>query len=199
MADQLRFGFYEDGPARPKRPERLFFAFFAGSEAAGQVGRLTGELLQAYGLSGKPLEPERLHVSLHHVGDFKRLPPQFVYAAQQAGGAVSMPPFELTFRSVASFAGVPSTRDRARGRPLVLLGEGQDVFELHGSLGAALQKYGVRAVADFTPHMTLLYDQRSVPTQAIAPIRLEVKGFALIHSELWLTRYNLLGHWALTA
>jgi 2'-5' RNA ligase len=45
--------------------------------------------------------------------------------------------------------------------------------------------------------MTLFYGSRPVPAQAIKPIRVMFNEFVLIHSELWLTRYNILDRWRL--
>lgn len=79
----------------------------------------------------------------------------------------------------------------------MLLGAGDALFELHKVLGAAMKKNGLRAAEHFTPHMTLLYGSRPMSMQAIEPIRFVVDEFALIHSELWLTRYNVIDRWSL--
>jgi 2'-5' RNA ligase len=143
------------------------------------------------------LKTERLHVSLHHVGDYKRLRTKFIYAARLAGNAVSMHPFEMTFRFVKSFEDAPWIKGRSRRRPLVLLGEGVALLELRKSLGSAMEENGLRAAEYFTPHMTLLYGSKRMPMQAIEPIRFVVNEFALIHSELWLTQYNVIDRWSL--
>jgi 2'-5' RNA ligase len=140
---------------------------------------------------------ERLHVSLHHVGDYKRLRTKFIYAARQAGNSVSMRPFEVTFRFIESFEGPPSTDDRPYKRPLVLLGEGDALLEFHRVLGAAMKRSGLRAAEDFTPHMTVFYGAKPIARQTIEPVRFVVREFCLIHSELWRTRYNVISRWPL--
>jgi 2'-5' RNA ligase len=147
-------------------------------------------------LSGTRLKSERLHVSLHHIGDFGRLKSKFVHAARQTGNAVSQLPFEVTFRFIESFSPPPIV-GRIRRRPLVLRGEGRALFELHSTLGAAKRECGLNAAGDFVPHMTLLYGSKAVPLQAIEPIRFVAREFILIHSELGLTRYTALGRCAL--
>jgi RNA 2',3'-cyclic 3'-phosphodiesterase len=192
------FDFYADLPATPRRPERLFFALFPDAETAARVSQVRERFIRDNHLRGTRLETKRLHVSLHHVGDYKRLRGKFIYAAQQAGKAVSMRGFEMTLRSIRSFERTPAVNDRLPRRPLVLLGEGADALpELHKMLGAAMEKNGLQAGARFTPHMTLLYGPEPVPAQAIDPIRFTVSEFALIHSELWLTRYNVIDRWSL--
>jgi RNA 2',3'-cyclic 3'-phosphodiesterase len=194
---QGAFYFYRDLPARPKRPERLFFALFPDTERSILVDQFRWQFLHDLGLSGAEVKIERLHISLHHVGDYRRIRSKFTYAAEQAGKAVSVPPFEITFRFIKSFEGAPSFDGKPRNRPLVLLGEGSSLLEIHKALGAAMEKNGLRTAEHFTPHMTLFYSSTLVPLQAIKPISFMVSEFTLIHSELWLTRYNRLKSWPL--
>jgi 2'-5' RNA ligase len=191
------FEFCRDLPVRPRRPERLFFGLFPDAETSLRVGRFGERFIGEHHLEGAQLKTERLHVSLHHVGVYKRLRSKFVYAARQAGKSVSMHPFEMTFRFIKSFEAAPSTIGGPRRRPLVLLGDGDALLELHKVLGAAMEKSGLRPATHFTPHMTVFYGAKPIPTQAIEPIRVVVKQFALIHSELWLTHYNVVDRWSL--
>jgi 2'-5' RNA ligase len=191
------FAFYRDAPVRPKRPERLFFGLFPDAETSVRVGRLGERFICEHGLGGMGLKTERLHVSLHHVGDYKRLRTKFIYAAEQAGKAVSMHPFEMTFRFITSFEGAPSINGEPRAQPLVLIAEGDALFELHKVLGVAMKKNGLRAAEHFVPHMTLLYGSKLIPMQAIEPIRFVVTEFALIHSKLSLAQYDLVDRWPL--
>jgi 2'-5' RNA ligase len=191
------FDFYRDHPARPKRPERLFFALFPDTEALTHVAQFRQRFLDENQVEARRLKTERLHVSLHHVGDYKRLPTKYIYAARQAGKAISMCPFEVTFRFIKSFEGAPRADGKPRKRPLVLLGQGDALRELHRSLGTVMKKNGLKAAEHFTPHMTLSYGPNSIPLQPIEPIRFVVGEFALIHSKLWLTQYDLVDRWPL--
>lgn len=192
------FDFMKDFPRRPKRPERLFFSLFPEAETSNAVVRLRQRFLSEHHIEARDLEAERLHVSLHHIGDYKSLRTKFVYAARQAGKAVSMPPFVATFRYIKSFEGAPQRGGKPPKRPLVLLGEGAPLFELHRSLGAAMRANGFRAGEHFTPHMTLSYGPQWIPLQEIEPIRFVVNKIVLIHSRLWLTQYEVLGSWSLS-
>src|SRR5262245_34413967 len=84
----------------------VFFAAVpdaAVSASAGEVARDARQLLR---LSGAPVSPERLHVSLLSVGGFSgSCPPSVIDAAKRAAGTVSMVPFEVAFDRVASFSG----------------------------------------------------------------------------------------------
>lgn len=192
------FAFYKDLPARPRRPERLFFGVFPDPEAAAHIARFGRRFVLRNQLKGSLLRPDRLHVSLHHVGDYKRLRTKIVYAARQAGNGVLGYPFEMTFRSLRSFEGAPAVGGRPCRRPLVLLGDDDHVLsELHRSLGSAMVRNGLRPTTHFTPHLTMFYGSKQIPLQAIEPIRFTVKEVTLVHSMLWLSRYNILGRWPL--
>jgi RNA 2',3'-cyclic 3'-phosphodiesterase len=191
------FDFYRDFPHRPARPERLFYGLFPDAVTSARVSRFRRRFLCENHLKGNPLKAARLHVSLHHIGDYKRLRTKFIYAAVQTAKTVAMPPFEVTFRAIKSFEEGPPIGGRLRGRPLVLLGEGDALFKLHSALGGAMAKNGLRSQVCFTPHMTLSYDLKAIAEQAIEPIRMMVTEFVLIHSELWLTKYNMLDRWPL--
>ncbi|MDZ5699861.1 2'-5' RNA ligase family protein [Chelativorans sp. M5D2P16] len=193
---QSAFPFYLDGPARPAKPERLMFLLFPDKETALRVWWFAGQFIRKSGLQGRRIKWKRLHISLQHVGDYSCLRTKFIYAAKQAGNAVATCPFEVTFRSVGSFEGAPAVAGRPRKRPLVLLAEGDALLNLHGVLGAAMERNGLKASADFTPHMTLLYGRRKVPFQPIKPIRFTATAFALVHSELGLSKYNLINRWS---
>ncbi|WP_265515873.1 2'-5' RNA ligase family protein [Nitratireductor luteus] len=191
------FEFYRDLPVRPRRPERLFFALLPDVGTAIHIAQFGQRFVRENRLEAKRLATERLHVSIHHVGDFKRLRTKFVYAAKQAGKAVSMSPFELILGSIKSFEGAPSTGGRPRGRPLVLLGESDALLQLHGTLGTAMERNGLRAAEHFVPHMTLSYGRSSIPERTIEPLHFRVKEFVLVHSRLWLTQYEIVDRWPL--
>jgi len=192
---QYAFDFLQPLPRRPRKPERLVYMLMPDAGTAKRVDRFGRRFVADNRLPGKLLLTERFHVSIQHVGDFRRLRSAHVYAALQAGEVVSMLPFELTFRSVASFAGAPARGGAPPKRPLVLLGEGEGLTELHALLGAAMRRNGLRAAERFVPHMTLLYGPQAVPAQPIEPIRFLADALLLVHSERGLTRYNVLGRW----
>ncbi|WP_407864011.1 2'-5' RNA ligase family protein [Phyllobacterium phragmitis] len=194
---QGAFEFYESLPLRPKRPERLFFGLFPDCETSLSVRERAERIVSENHLEGSLVEPARLHISLHHLGDYKHLRDKFIYAAALAAKAVSMHPFEITCRSIMSFEGAPSADGRMRRRPLVLLGESAPLLALHECLGAAMRKNGLRAAGHFVPHMTLFYGRKPVASQATDPIRFVVDEFALVHSKLWLTEYDVIERWPL--
>jgi 2'-5' RNA ligase len=197
---QSILGFVEDASSAPKRPvraDRLFFGVLLDSETAILVAQFTERFLRQNHLKGTPLRADRYHISLHPLGDHKLLPARRVYAASRAAEAVAMSSREVTFRSIGSFEGAPAAGGRPRRCPLVLLGEGGALSDLHKTLGAAMKKNGLKAVEHFTPHITLFYGPGLGCEQPIEPIRFIVREFVLIHSKLGLSQYNIIGRWPL--
>lgn len=188
--------FWQDvSPGPPTLGEGLFFTLLPTVETCRRVERLRDRIIREYHLTGKPRPANHLHVSLGHVDHHMRLRTKFVHAARRAGCAVSMRPFDVTFHSIMSFGSAVAADGRPR--PLVLLCGGEALFEFHKILGAAMKRNGLRVVEHFAPHMTLLYDVRSVLLQPIEPIRFVVSEFALVHSEVGRTRYNVVDRWPL--
>jgi RNA 2',3'-cyclic 3'-phosphodiesterase len=184
-----------------KPTDRLFFALFPSDEAIPHIVKTSQQLRNAHGLTGKSLSNDRLHVTLHHVGDYAGgLPNGMVEAAQNAASKIEMPAFDVTFDRAMSFAGSP------RNKPFVLRGNEtnqgglaalmtfQKAFYL-AMCRAGLQ--GPRANAKFAPHVTLMYDSQGVPEQAVEPIRWTAHDFVLVHSLLGLTKHIHLGRWPL--
>lgn len=193
MSEQLSLiGF--DPP--PKRTDRLFFAIFPDTDAAARMGRLTDRLRTEQHLRGRPLDATRLHVTLHHVGDYAGLPEQLVDQARDAAAMVAMLPFDVCFNRVASFR-------RSQSLPLVLRGDEQaergGLMSFQQALGQAMTQVGLGRMVNqrYTPHVTLLYDDRNVAEHPVEPINWTVREFVLVHSLLGQHRHVPLGRWPL--
>jgi 2'-5' RNA ligase len=195
MSSQMSLlGFDEE--ARPT--DRLFFALLPDAATAQRIATLAAELRQRLGLQGRLIEAGRLHITLHHVGDHVGMPASVVEAAQRAGEALSSAPFDVCFERAESFAGRP------RNRPFVLRGDEPGLAAVQSfqrQLGLAMARAGLgRWVApQFTPHVTLLYDDQLVPAQPVEPIRWQAQDFVLMHSLLGQHRHEVLGRWRLHA
>ncbi len=188
MTDQLLFpGF----GAAPPLTDSLFFALFPDAAATTRIGGLTRHLRDKYALTARPHAAERLHVSLHGIGEYPSFPKDIAARAVEAAAAVALPPFEIAFDRVMSFSGKPGQL------PLVLRGNGAaGVTALQNALGSALAKTGLGA-RQSAPHLTLLYDARRIDEQPIDPIGWIVREFVLVHSLLGQTSYIPLGKWPL--
>lgn len=194
MSEQMSLMGFEAASARPT--DRLFFAVRPSPVACEQIVALTAHLRSEHGLRGSPISPDRLHSTLHHLGDHVGLPQAVVDQACAAAASLAVPAFEVVFDRVASFA-------RPHNQPLVLRGgAGLDgLMALQQALGAAMARVGLgrHVESHFTPHVTLLYDDRRVAEQAMAPIRWVVDELVLVHSLLGRTVHKTLGRWPLVA
>lgn len=189
--------FYRDLAGRPGHPERLFYALFPDLVTAAQVERFGQLFRHEHQMAGRPLLMDRLHISLHLIGNYKRLRGKHLYAAQRAAGVIAMQPFEVTLSGIATFDDT-----RPNWHPLVLRAEGGALHDLQRRLGAAMNQFGLPVEAEkaFLPHMTLSYGPNTIRPREIEPIRFWVKDFFLVHNERYLERlgtYHLLEHWPL--
>lgn len=187
------------GGFAPQPPsDRLFFAVHPDAQAARRIVQLAEAMRAKHHLRGNPLREDRVHVTLHHLGDHAGLPESLVAAASAVATRLKTGPFDVSFDRVASFPG------RARKRPCVLRGgEGDSnapLFAFHSALGEGLRAAGLGRYVErrFTPHVTLMYDERTLPPEAVEPIGWSVREFVLIHSLLGRTEHRVLGRWDLT-
>ena len=191
MSEQFSLAGFD---AAPRPTDRLFFAIYPNRDAAARIARLAQRQRSVQGLQGSPLATEHFHITLHHLGDYVGVPQTIVAAAGEAASAVAMPPFEVVFDRAASF-------DKPRNRPFVLRG-GDGVAALMAfqeALGTAMKKAGLGRLAEsrFTPHVTLLYDDRRVAEQAVETVGWTAHEFVLVHSLLGQTRHVPLARWPL--
>ncbi|MDI6029124.1 2'-5' RNA ligase family protein [Corticibacterium sp. UT-5YL-CI-8] len=198
MSGQYAFDFKGSEPPRRKRGERLFLCIFPELAAASELHAFGSRFIRANALTSKRLERSRLHLSLSHIGDYPRLKSSRIYAAGLAASEVSASAFEVRLHAIRSFDGRPPAAGKPPSRPLVLLGDGEGLPKLHGTLTEALREKGMRVAKQFTPHLTLSYGEAAVPLQPIEPMQFIAKEFALVHSMLGQGRYNILGRWPLT-
>ena len=185
--------------------DRLFFAILPDLATAAKIGKFTQQFSEMHGLLGRPLLADRLHITLHHLGDYVGLPDGLIDRASQAAAKINASPFDVTFERVSSFG------RKTRNRPIVLLGNQAesgglaDLMAFQKVLYAQMCRAGLqgekqiaRQNANFTPHTTLLYDMTDVPEQAIEPISWRATEFVLVHSLLGKTKHIHLARWPFT-
>lgn len=179
--------------------DRLFFAVHPDAQAAQRIVELARSLRARHGLRGNTLPAERLHVTLHHLGDHAGLPEPLIAAASEAAARIAVPPFDACFDCVASFPG------GARKRPCVLRGGKEDsnpgLFALQAELGERLRAAGLGRYIErrFTPHVTLLYDESRLAPEPVPPIGWRVREFALVHSLIGRGEHRIVARWSLPA
>jgi 2'-5' RNA ligase len=175
---------------------RYFFGIYVETVTAAHLTEISRELRGKHRLIGEPLLTDRLHITLNHLGDYDVERKSVVAMGLEAGKMVKAAPFAVEFDRAMSFWGKNTM-------PLVLCGsEGvADLKAFQRSLGEAMAKAGLGKYVEknFTPHVTLLYDDRRVDEHPVESIHWIVKEFALIHSLLGETKHTVLGRWSLQA
>jgi len=173
----------------------LFFAVKPDAAAVKQLLALGQRLRAHHGLKGRLFEAGRLHVTLHFFGRFGVLDQSFIDRLCRAADEVHGKPFTLRFDHVGSFG-------RASNAPLVMQTHDDvaGIKALHERLALALSSQGLGASLGhrFEPHVTLMYDDRSLPVHEVDPIEWTVNAFELVHSETG-QGHRVLRRWLLRA
>ena len=181
-------------PARwPRKPRKLFFAIRPDADAAVEIDRIGAALDQRLRIGGDPLMPDRLHITLHVIGEFDETPRAVIDAAIQAGDAVVANTFDVVFDRAMTFVGAKA----------YVLGGGEGVESVKAfwlKLGIELANiFSSFKKSSFTPHMTLSYKGRAVAEHPIEPIRWIASEFVLIDSHVGETHHEVVGRWPLRA
>lgn len=179
----------------PGQPYVLFLGLLLPEKAAAATDDLSASLAWEHGLWGRRIGRERLHVSLHQVGVSEgQVPLDVVARVSRALEGFRLPPFDVAFGRVSTF-------ERADpSRPLVLLCDCglEALADLHRQLRSRLRQWRFKGLArSFNPHVTLLYDARVVPEQAVPPVAWTVSEVVLVCSARGLSRYGVFGRWRL--
>src|ERR1700735_4932660 len=167
----------------PKLTDRLFFAIFPDTPTAVRIAQVAQGLRTEHGLKGRPLETGRFHITLHHLGDYPGLRQDIVETAIKAAATVVAAPFDVTLDRTLSFS------TRGGNRPFVLRGSGGVVAltAFQQTLGAALGRVGLggrETKLQYTPHVTLLYDDALVAERPCDAVAWRVREFVLVRTQL---------------
>lgn len=185
----------DNGPT-PDTVERLFLGLMLPAPQAAEATEVLDHSRETQGLRGNPIRPDRLHITLIHVGDYANaLPGSVVESVRQASATLAVPAFDITLDRVSSFSGAPGKH------PHVLLGDrGVEALKaFRADLLTAVVRHGVKPLSrqEFNPHVTLTYGDQRLPERPIRPISWRPTEFVLIHSEVGRSIYHMLGRWPL--
>ena len=169
---QLALPRYPRGKPKSGAADRLFLAIVPPADVAERIARLARHLRIGHELTGKPLQPEHLHVTLCHLGEGVGAPTDVVAMATERAASIAMPSFKVGFDRVGSF----------KNGAFVLRGDesliGLEILQQR--LSDSFDGRPRRARA-FTPHITLLRDAHRVPDHDIEPIEWQVRDIVLVH------------------
>ncbi|WP_232316397.1 RNA 2',3'-cyclic phosphodiesterase [Candidatus Burkholderia verschuerenii] len=174
----------------------LFFALYPDEATALRLTDLAARLRVEHALKARAIPSDRLHVTLHHLGAFDGRPADIVEHARRVASTIRLPAVDITLDHIESFSG-------GRGKhPLVLAGNASEsLVELEQTLGKALDAARIdsKRHPHFTPHVTLLYDERRIARQTVQPVTWTATEFALVRSFLGQSRYEIVVRWPLGA
>lgn len=105
MPDTLQLGLPGFDPPTPT--DRLMFLLYPDPSTAERIAQEAARLKTALRLSGALLQTNRLHITLHHLGDYVGLPNDIVSKGVLAGQTLASAPFEVVFDRALSFANRP--------------------------------------------------------------------------------------------
>jgi 2'-5' RNA ligase len=163
--------------------DRFFMAVIPDADVRAEIVDLRKRLRIGHELTGPDSPPEILHVTLQVIAEGRGMPGGLVELATAMASRVTIPPFRAVFDQAGSFGG---------GRAFVLSGE-------EGVVGFELLRQQLEWPIEqkYTPHMTLLYDERRIPRHPVSPISWTVREFVLVHSLVGRTQHVHLKRWAL--
>ncbi|WP_296600060.1 2'-5' RNA ligase family protein [Phenylobacterium sp.] len=174
----------------------VYLALQPTPEAAVEALARLDALPQRRRMSAKPTAPNRVHVSLAGIGDFKRPPTPVFEKVMEAIADVAVAPFVVEFNRIATWGGADP--------PCVVLWGDEGVIGVHAlfsEIHKALWRADMapRREPEFTPHMTLIYDRTEVPETPVEPVRWTATEVVLIHSVHGEGRHEVMGRLPLTA
>jgi len=183
------------GPAFPALSSdvHLFFALVPPRDARPAIERLGLRLQQAHHLRGQRIGQDRLHVTLAPVFAPNRSLTDTVARARSVASQIQYGRFPVCFEWSESFC---LRRDR---HPFVLRGDAgvRSLLGFRDEMHAKLVRAGFRVPRSYTPHVTLIWADRPVEANPIAPIHWTVRDFALVLSVVGEARHTHVGCWPL--
>jgi RNA 2',3'-cyclic 3'-phosphodiesterase len=186
--------FEPDLTARRGGPQdyKLFFALFLPAADAQRLADRAEVLRLQHGLTGERLAAERLHITLLVVADLHdTVPLTTVNAARAAAASMDCAPLHIAFDHALSFQHNNAFVLRCDAR------SDAAIARLRQTLTLALRRVGLRPAPSRTPHLTLLYDQRSIPAQHIQPFLWTAHEFVLVLSHTRRTHHQWIDRWPL--
>jgi 2'-5' RNA ligase len=179
-------------PRARRKHRKLFFAILPDALIAEAIASGAKYLDKSLGIGGHLLRADRLHITLHVIGEYDETPEADVIAARKAGDAVVADAFELEFDRAMTFL--------APKAYVLRVGDGLDKVDAFWlNLGMEIANVRPFKKQPFTPHMTLSYNGRPMLEHAIEPIRWTAQEFVLINSHVGETYHEVMGRWRLQA
>lgn len=181
-------------PGEPRKRFKLFFAILPDAAVAADLSALGIRLDRQHGVRGDPMRADRLHITLHVVGEYDERPDEVIEMAKRVGNRVKAVPFEVVFDRAMTF--------NTASNPYVLRvshDTDQRIRDFWLNLGMEIANVRPFREPSFTPHMTLSYKGNVTAEHPIEPVRWTAREFVLINSHVGKTYHEHVGRWPLRA
>jgi RNA 2',3'-cyclic 3'-phosphodiesterase len=179
---------------RPTQHAIMILAYPKPADAA-EISDRNDRFRHRAGLHGRALLTDRLHITLFSLGIYLDVPDDLIAKASKAAAMIVSPPIEVIFNRLETFG------RNSSNKPMVLTGDDglNPVRRFRQDFAMKLIEVGLKkfAKSSFTPHMTLLYDPRTIKRRAIDPVRWTMTEFVLVDSLREQTRHVPIGRWQL--
>lgn len=179
-------------PHMSHQGNNLFLALVPQGETGVAVESIAHRLKVKYRLTGRLLGLPRYHVSLLSLGDFAEVSSDLIARTREkfAPIAARTEPFQIRFDQSLSF------RSKKPKCPFVLTGSRSNAAfsQLLNQLGSRLG----RSRRCIDPHLTLLYDEKSIGQYPAYPVSWIVNELVLVRSYVGLGRHEHLARWPLS-
>jgi 2'-5' RNA ligase len=174
-------------------PANLFFATLPPDPLRPAIAGLGAYIGRAHRLRGAAIAQERLHITGAPVFDRRVSLEKNIERTKRIGEGMRHPRFAVRFDWTQSFRG------NAHRHPLVLSGDDglAPLRSFRQELREQMLRAGFLVPQSYTPHVTLLWADRCVNENPLAPISWEVRDFMLILSLGGQSRHIHLGRWPL--
>lgn len=176
---------------------KLFLALFPETADATSLTAVARQLRAVHAFQAVCVRPERLHITLHAVARFEPqqpIPLDLVSAARAASNALRHTPVEVVHDRAGSFS------NPGDNNPFVLRCDDRStdaIGLLRAKLQVCLRRSGLQPQASTTPHLTLLYDRRTVDTSFVPAIRWQASRLRLVLSHRGLGHHQTIEEWRL--
>jgi 2'-5' RNA ligase len=171
--------------------DRLFLAIFPDRKAQQVIGDVAQGFLRVQGMRATPEHALRLHVSVHHLGDYAQLEPETIDAALLAIGQIQTARWNIVLDRITGLPGQPGNH------PFVLHCPSKGAHNLWRESRELLAESGFSRwlAPGYAPHMTLFHGDRPPPPAPIPirPIMWPVREVMLVHSLPGDREYRVLG------
>ena len=174
--------------ARQFYPHRYYFALRPDLPATDAAMKISMGLRRS--AKGSAVKRENLHVSLFPLWEGEAVPPDLLPVTFTMLQAIEGRPFDIVFDRVTSF--------RRKNGYCIVLTAAHSPFELYNLHRKFVERFeGMVRAGSLTPHLTLLYTDRSFGERSIEPVRWTVRDFVLAHSVVGQGRQEIVGRWPL--